>query len=146
MMSAGTAFARAASQPIVSGVRDFCIVADTSPRQQAIKQNLAFCRRFALRSAALKRLRNAPAPPSHLRNASASQEGRRLQSKITSERFRWILAAREQSFPRQEPFRPEQRLCCATWTAPLLFRRAKHRHRSEMRLPKTKLRTAQSVS
>ena len=40
MMSAGTAFARAASQPIMSGFRDFCIAADTSPRPQAIKQNL----------------------------------------------------------------------------------------------------------
>jgi len=40
-MSAGTAFARAASQPIISGVRDFNIAADTSLRDWAIKQNLA---------------------------------------------------------------------------------------------------------
>ena len=41
MISAGTAFARAASQPRVSGVRDFCIAADTSPSHLSIKQNLA---------------------------------------------------------------------------------------------------------
>ena len=39
MMSAGTAFARAASQPRVSGVRDFGIGADTSRHHQAIKHN-----------------------------------------------------------------------------------------------------------
>ena len=38
-MSAGTAFARAASQPRVSGVRDFGIGADTSRHHQAIKHN-----------------------------------------------------------------------------------------------------------
>src|SRR6266446_10612995 len=136
MISAGTAFARAASQPIRSGGRDYGTAADTSPRQQAIKQNLAFCRRFALRSEALKRLRHAPAPP----------RGRRPQSKITSERLRWIPAAREPRCPRQELFRPEQRLCRASWTRPWLLRRAKHRQTSEMRLPKTKQRTAQCVS
>src|SRR6266571_9308959 len=41
MISAGTAFARAASQPRVSGVRDFCIAADTSLSHLSIKQNLA---------------------------------------------------------------------------------------------------------
>src|SRR6266576_1259161 len=111
MMSAGSAFARAASQPIMSGVRDFCIAADTSPRQQAIKQNLGYA-----------------------------------DAKITSERLRWIPAAREPRFLRRELFRPEQRLCRASWTPPWLLRRAKHRQTSEMRLPKTKHRTAQSVS
>jgi hypothetical protein len=38
-MSAGTAFARAASQPRVSGVRDFAIGADTSRPHRAIKHN-----------------------------------------------------------------------------------------------------------
>src|SRR5947207_12747498 len=41
MISAGIAFARAASQPRVKGVRDFCIAADTSPSHLSIKQNLA---------------------------------------------------------------------------------------------------------
>jgi len=39
MMSAGTAFARAASQPRVRGVRSFAIGADTSRHHRAIKQN-----------------------------------------------------------------------------------------------------------
>jgi len=39
-MRAGTAFARAASQPSVSGVGVLCIAADSSRRQPAIKQNL----------------------------------------------------------------------------------------------------------
>jgi hypothetical protein len=95
----------------MSGVRNFCIAADTSPRQQAIKQNLGYA-----------------------------------NAKFTSERLRWILAAREPRCPRQELFRPERRLCRAIWTRPWLLRRAKHRQTSEMRLPKTKQCTAQSVS
>ncbi len=69
-MSAGTAFARAASQPRVSGVRDFCMAADSSRHHRAIKHNLActvdaslappagaLLVRRRLRSAVLKRLR-----------------------------------------------------------------------------------------
>jgi hypothetical protein len=41
MINAGTAFARAASQPSVSGDRDFCIAAHTSLSHLTIKQNLA---------------------------------------------------------------------------------------------------------
>jgi len=44
-MKAGTAFARAASQPRVSGVGVLCIAADNSRRQPAIKQNLAAWKR-----------------------------------------------------------------------------------------------------
>src|ERR1700730_7162396 len=39
MMSAGTALARAASQPIIKGVRDLCIAADSSRPRRAIKPN-----------------------------------------------------------------------------------------------------------
>src|SRR5437870_7073331 len=63
MMSAGTAFARAASQPRLSGVRDFGIGADTSRHHRTDQaESLALCRRFALRSAAMKRLSRGAAP------------------------------------------------------------------------------------
>jgi hypothetical protein len=39
MMSAGTALARAACQPIVNGVRDLCIAADSSRPGRVIKFN-----------------------------------------------------------------------------------------------------------
>ena len=44
-MRAGTAFARAASQPRVSGVRDFAIGADTSRHHGAIKHNRLIAKR-----------------------------------------------------------------------------------------------------
>src|SRR5947207_8865600 len=47
-MRAGTAFARAASQPSVSGVGVLCIAADSSRRQPAIKQNLVLWKRQKL--------------------------------------------------------------------------------------------------
>jgi hypothetical protein len=52
IINAGSAFARAASQPRASGERVLCIAAECSPCACTIKQKSARYRDFARRSAA----------------------------------------------------------------------------------------------
>jgi len=49
IINAGSALARAASQPRVSGERVRCIAVECSPCACAIKQKSVHCRRFAVR-------------------------------------------------------------------------------------------------
>jgi len=52
IINAGSALARAASQPRVSGERVRCIAVECSPCACAIKQKSVHCKRFAVRSGA----------------------------------------------------------------------------------------------
>src|ERR1700730_2239880 len=106
-MKPGTAFALAASQPIVSGVRDFCIAADLSARAYAIKQKLKVHIRGG--STVADPWRHSLAGNFLTRNRASRFRGDRFVLRRTSVHYQ--QKGRKQDTVESKPFH-----CCPTYS------------------------------